>query len=191
MVAGGGGGGSRGNVEHLWTYGKTPGPGINSMIYQRVYGGVGGGLVGGTGSGSYNATGVSQTAGGKPLAEATGIMNIGRFGIGGTNTRTTDFREYGCNGGGGGYYGGGASSRQHGAGGGGSSFVSGYEGCDAISEASTENAIIHTGQSAHYSGYVFANSQIIAGDSAVPTHDGTGTMLGNSGHGFAKITYLG
>ena len=57
--------------------------------------------------------------------------------------------------------------------------------------------------SKHYSGYVFYNSIIIdgagyqwtteKGDTVVgmPTHDGTSTMIGNSGNGYAKITYLG
>ena len=31
----------------------------------------------------------------------------------------------------------------------------------------------------------------ISGSDSMPTHDGTGTMIGNSGNGFAKITYLG
>lgn len=46
---------------------------------------------------------------------------------------------------GGGYYGGGGTS-WHSQGGGGSSFISGHNGCNAITEAGT-----HTGQSVHYS----------------------------------------
>ncbi len=48
-----------------------------------------------------------------------------------------------------------------GAQGGGSSFISGHEGCDAIKEESTENNIIHTGQSIHYSGLYFTNTLMI------------------------------
>ena len=39
----------------------------------------------------------------------------------------------------------------------GSSFISGHNGCDAIKEESTENNIIHTGQSVHYSELYFTN----------------------------------
>lgn len=46
---------------------------------------------------------------------------------------------------GGGYYGGGGTS-WHSQGGGGSSFISGHNGCNAITEEG-----IHTGQSVHYS----------------------------------------
>ncbi len=43
------------------------------------------------------------------------------------------------------------------------------------------------------SGYVGAlsNASMIAGNASMPTHDGTSTMTGNSGTGYAKITYLG
>ena len=92
-------------------------------------------------------------------------------------------------GGGGGYYNGGVSG--HGGGGGGSSFISGYSGCDAISENSTSTNIIHTGQPNHYSGYVFVNSRMIAGNKEMPAHDGVSTMIGNQGNGYAKITYVG
>lgn len=88
-----------------------------------------------------------------------------------------------------------------GSGGGGSSFVSGHTGCDAIAESSTESNIVHTGQSIHYSGYSFINTKIIDGKGynwttelgdyiGMPTHDGTGTMVGNTGGGYAKITLL-
>lgn len=46
---------------------------------------------------------------------------------------------------------------------GGSGYISGYEGCDAISKESTEDNIIHTGNSIHYSGKVFTNGILKAG----------------------------
>lgn len=92
-------------------------------------------------------------------------------------------------GGGSGYYGGGGSA--HGGAGGGSSFISGYTGCDAISDSSTSNNIIHTGQPNHYSGIIFNNASMKSGSEEMPTHDGQSTMIGNSGDGYAKITYLG
>ena len=91
-------------------------------------------------------------------------------------------------GGGSGYYGGGSVG--HGGAGGGSSFVSGFYGCDAILEKSTANAIVHTGQPNHYSGKVFYNGIMIAGNSDMPTHDGNDTMTGNTGNGYAKISLL-
>lgn len=84
----------------------------------------------------------------------------------------------------------------------GSSFISGHNGCDAIKEESTENNIIHTGQSVHYSGMYFTDTVMIDGEgykwttqketyTGMPTHDGTGTMKGNVGNGYARITYIG
>ena len=89
-------------------------------------------------------------------------------------------------GGGGGYYGGYAENC---AGSGGSSFISGYPGCNAISESSTSTNIIHTGSPNHYSGYVFTNMQMIAGDSSMPSPSG-GTEIGHSGNGYARITFV-
>ncbi len=132
----------------------------------------------------------TQTRGGNAGDRGTS----GGFGFGGIN-------EYGgYNKGGGGYYGGGGGPSS----GGGSSFISGHDGCDAISEQSTEDNIIHTGQSIHYSGMRFTDTVMIDGAGykwttekledlgviGMPTHDGTGTMIGNKGDGFAKITLL-
>jgi len=99
-------------------------------------------------------------------------------------------------GGGSGYYGGnstyvsGRGSYQA-AGAGGSSFVSGCVGCDAISEASTSTNIIHTGQANHYSGYVFNNITMLAGNEAMPSYTDNSNMTGNSGNGYARISYKG
>ncbi len=43
------------------------------------------------------------------------------------------------------------------------------------------------------SGYIggVTDGQTIAGNASMPNHEGTGTMTGNSGNGYAKITYLG
>ncbi len=90
---------------------------------------------------------------------------------------------------GGGYYSG--ASAAHGGAGGGSSFISGYNGCNAIDKSSTIDNIIHTGQANHYSGYIFNKSIMIAGNDTMPTHNNSITMVGNSGNGYARITYLG
>lgn len=106
--------------------------------------------------------------------------------------------------GGGGYYGGGHGvhpGSTWSGGGGGSSYISGHNGCDAIEEKSTENNIIHTGQSIHYSGLYFTNTIMIDGAGynwttkkdkyvGMPTHDGKDIMDGNKGNGYAKITLI-
>ena len=116
---------------------------------------------------------------------APGVVT-GGFGYGGSHG------EGGNNGtgGGGGYYGG-ASSGHIASAGGGSSFISGYNGCDAIASTSTTTNIIHTGQANHYSGYIFNKSVMIAGNDTMPAHNDSVTMVGNSGNGYARITYLG
>ena len=107
-----------------------------------------------------------------------------KFGIG---------QDGGRAGGGGGYYGGCAHGNEGGLNGlrgsGGSSFISGYIGCDAISESSTEDNIIHTGQPNHYSGKVFINSVMIAGDAIMPKPKG-GTETGHSGDGYCIISWI-
>ncbi len=72
---------------------------------------------------------------------------------------------------------------------GGSSFVSGCDGCDAISAESTASDIIHTDQPDHYSGYVFSEIEMHAGHETMPGKNG-GYTSGNSGHGHARITAL-
>ena len=150
-------------------------------------GGSGGGLTGYAGSrdtrvsGNYSGSGGAQSSGGSVNA---------KFGVGGD----ANYSGNACNtndgaGGGGGYYGGGGSKGTSvvtgGTGGGGSSFISGHSGCNAINASGA-----HTGQPNHYSGYVFTSTSMIGGNSSMPTHDGTGTMTGNSGNGYAKITLI-
>ena len=145
-------------------------------------GGASGGLIGYSGIG-FNST-VSYSIG------TGGTQNGSSFG---KSLRATTM-------GGGGYYGGYGGSGANA--GGGSSFISGHDGCDAIKEESTENNIIHTGQSVHYSGMYFTDTVMIDGEgykwttekgsyTGMPTHDGTGTMKGNAGNGYARITYIG
>ena len=142
------------------------GSGSGNSTVNLGYGGI---LAGSDGNGSKGGT---QTSAGK------GSYLTAGFG----------YSNGGCSGGNG-YYAGGGASCSSGAGGG-SSYISGYEGCDSISESSTENNIVHTGQSIHYSKLFFSNSKIIAGNEEMPTHDGTSTMIGNAGNGYAKITLI-
>lgn len=126
-------------------------------------------------SGQYCAAGTNSTY------TAPGLVT-GGFGTGGSHGTAGN----NSTGGGSGYYGG-SSSGHIASAGGGSSFISGYTGCNAISENSTKNNIIHTGQSIHYSGYYFTGAVMKSGDETMPTHNGSSTMTGNSGNGYARI----
>ena len=163
-------------------------------------GGYAGGLSGQDGSYSTSssnpdpfsvATGAGQTSGGtRAIGPGCGSGTNGLFGIGGDFGFCWNVQECGS-GGGGGYYGGGggaAASCIVGSGSGGSSFISGYTGCDAITESSTENNIIHTGQSNHYSGKVFTNPIMIDGGSVMPSPTGS-TETGHTGNGYCIITW--
>ena len=140
--------------------------------------GYAGGLIGGTASlySNIGGTGGTQTSPGVANKEVD-CAEAAKFGVGGT-----------CGGGGGGYYGGAGSAYQFGGGGGGSSFISGYSGCNAISASSTETNIIHTNSSTHYSGYVFKETKMLSGNETMPSHDGTTSMVGNTGNGYAKVS---
>lgn len=181
------------------------GANFRNQGYGEGNGGAGGTLIGINGSESLTAgsyfrsdyspgyeigTGGTQTSGGHRILyylDGTVVEDFncttcnGQFGMALQNQNQT--------GGGSGYYGGGSNG--HGGAGGGSSFVSGYDGCDAIAENSTAANIVHTGQSIHYSGLKFENANMIDGNSYMPTHDGDNVMIGNSGNGHAKITYVG
>ena len=99
--------------------------------------------------------------------------------------------------------------------GGGSSYISGHTGCVAITSSEnqtprkgTDNANCTTGTtdnlcSIHYSEKAFTDTKMVDGlgyewtnskastITGMPTLDGTSTMNGNNGNGYAKITYLG
>lgn len=138
-------------------------------------GGIGGGLTGGTGVSATNkcyniGMGASQSAtGGHQKCQNDGK----EYGIGndippqdagfGLGANYTEFKnvERYAYAGGGAGYYGGAAG-YHAPAGGGSSYIGG------VTDGST-----------------------IAGDSAMPTHDGSSTMVGNSGNGYAKITFIG
>ena len=143
-------------------------------------GGAGGTIYGLKGEEDHGDGG-TQTSGG------IGCSN-GTFGIGGGKKATG---QSGNGGGGSGYYGG-ASDEEciNYGGGGGSSFISGYPGCDAIKEESTENNITHSGQSVHYSGYRFKETDMISGEDEMPSPNG-GIETGHSGHGSIRISSLG
>ena len=159
--------------------------------------GNGGGLVGGNGialrtstSTVYWVNGSSQTGPGEVQSGITfdGITDRGvkgKFGISGFYNTSNDLG--GC--GGGGYYGG-SSMDYAGAGSGGSSFISGHEGCNALSIKSTDfEDIKHTDQSAHYSMHVFKDTKMIQGNQTMPMYNEE-NGIGNKGEGVIRITLL-
>ena len=106
-----------------------------------------------------------------------------QFGIGQDGYGTG--KNNGVGGAGGGYYGGTTSNYADGAeaGSGGSSYVSGYEGCNAISKDSTSENIIHTGQSIHYSNKKFINGIILDGKNSKSSSK-------NTNNGYVQIAFL-
>lgn len=127
-------------------------------------GGVGGGTTGGNGYDTYNDD-YNDFCGAGGTQSAAGCTNsttvgCGMFGRGGDMSLYSG--GYGGAGGGGGYYGGGGSARSHAGGGGGSSYTA--SGLTAV--------------------------QLISGDQSMPDYTGDGTMIGNSGNGYAVITKL-
>ena len=164
---------------------------------QNEKGAYAGGLIGYSGS---RATGGTQTSSGQNRPGGFGYAGYPIYDAGTCGNSVVS-------GAGSGYYGGAtyaASGANTGmtSSGGGSSYISGHNGCNAIAENSTLTNIIHTGQPNHYSGLVFTDTVMIDGagynwtnvrgtQTGMPTHNGTGTMTGNAGNGYAKITYLG
>ena len=170
---------------------------------------------------SLTATGGTQTTGGQSSGgtsandwQSNTLTNayIGSFGKG-ASLENPSRSDICAGGGGGGYYGGATGVWK--AAGGGSSFISGHLGCVAIKEGSTSNPravnisgcdsnpISNVNCSVHYSGKSFTDTVMIDGQgyawtttkastsTGMPTHSGTATMTGNTGDGYAKITYLG
>ena len=176
----------------------------------EIIGGAGGGLNGYQGTlksggvidkNHIIATAGNQISGGigcQGCSTRTGTSGNGFFGY----SVFTGY-DYGT-GGGSGYNGGGsggATANNVSSGAGGSSFISGHNGCDAIKKESTENNIIHTGESIHYSGLYFTNTVMIDGNGynwttekgdylKMPSHVDNTTMTGNHGNGFARITMI-
>ena len=166
-------------------------------------GGAGGGLNGNIGTSSkdsdyrYGGSGTQINAGYAYKSELSG-----KFGEGGSGYGEGYSSSLLVNGGGGGGYYGGSAGGDHGAaGGGGSSFISGHNGCDAIKEESTEDNIIHTGQSIHYSGLYFTDTVMIDGEGyrwtdkkeeyvGMPSYLDNSIITGNTGNGYVRITLI-
>ena len=82
----------------------------------------------------------------------------------------------------------------NGSAGGGSSYVSGYEGCIAIKSADDITPKVSSysqiSDSYHYSGLIFENIRMIAGNEEMPSYNNDDTVIGNSGDGHLKITRM-
>lgn len=175
-----------------------------TTYYSANSGGAGGGLTGYSGAKNSGTDGNAPSGG----SQTSGGTNGGGANISGATKAEfgTPAKQGGQLGtGGNGYYAGG--NGPHGAGtvgtgAGGSSFISGHDGCNAIDASSTQSNIIHTGLEFHYSEYIFTDTIMIDGKgyswttekastvTKMPTQDGAGTMTGNTGNGYAKITLI-
>ena len=137
------------------------------------------------GSATYpqHCPGATQTSGSICVSIGSGVPKSGEFGKAG-NPQTLGITDDGGFGGGG-YYGGTSYSYSYG-GSGGSSFISGYEGCNAI-KGPTD--LTPTNQPNHYSEIVFSHPEMIPGNSSTPLPNGSfGTYFDE--HGIFKITLL-
>ena len=132
-----------------------------------------------------------------------GVSAIGCYGDGST------YNAYSFHGSGG-YYGSGGSGGNFrytwnaiGTGGG-SSFISGHNGCDAISKDSIQSKIEHTKLPYHYSGLIFGDTKMIDGSGRIWKNEEAGNFTrmpsprtgfypietGNGRDGFIRITLL-
>lgn len=165
--------------------------GGGSITYYNPQAGVpGGSLVGFPGTSKGENDGVAATAGTqtKGGTTGTGSHSIGKNEIGFGYIVNDDGLTMG--GAGNGYYAGGKGNHGNctvGVGATGSCYISGYTGCNAITESCAENAIAHTGSPNHYSGYVFTNATMIAGNAIMPSPSG-GNETGHGGDGTCIIT---
>lgn len=171
--------GSWNNEESLYSRIMVAGGGGGSGYYDSTrigMGGYGGGTSGGNGTSTYNSnyagTGGTQTSGGIGYSSTTN----GKFGFGGYGITAGDWNAAGA---GSGWYGGAAGYGYQAGGGGGSGFV-----LTSSSISSVPSGYIPTSK------YYFSSPINIAGNESMPTHDGTSTMIGNQGNGYAKISYI-
>ena len=160
------------------------GGGSDHSSTEREIGGSGGGLVGKP-SLLNKGQGGTQSTGGHGTEK-------GQFGIGGSNNRFgggSGSEPDGNGTGGGGYFGGGTSTvTWNYGGGGGSSFISGHEGCNAIDESSTNPSNMKmTNQPIHYTKFRFYHTDMIDGDSEMPSPFG-GTEQGHCYSGAIRIS---
>lgn len=164
--------------------------------------------------GNFSGHGGTQYSGGKVGEIGYDSYNEtmdGSFGYGGQFFHL-DSNSYRSSGGGGGWYGGG-HGRHPGAtwpgGGGGSSYISGHQGCLAVSSNSStslKNGCTKDSNSLEcsisYTGYYFTDTVMIDGEgyrwtdkkekyTGMPSHSDNSIIIGNTGNGYARITLVG
>lgn len=154
----------RGELFLIAAGGGGAGANSGSSTLQYNVGGYGGGSTGGNGTNVMKTSYSGFDTGRGGTQTAAGCSATTSSGCGsfgkGGNNNTTSGASQGA-GGGAGYFGGGAGRNYGTSGGGGSSWVGNL-----------------------------TDTQIIAGNAAMPTHDGASTMTGNTGNGYAKITLI-
>lgn len=179
------------------------GGGSSQHIGYKGYGGSAGGLIGNNGTSEKDGD-LRYSGGGTQISNGYAYYDcmVGSFGQGGSGYNkncSSNLRVDGA--GGGGYYGGSGGGDWGAGGSGGSSFISGHNGCDAIKEESTEDNIVHTGQSIHYSGLYFTDTVLIDGSgykwttkkgeyTGMPSYSDNSMITGNTGNGYARITLI-
>lgn len=166
-------GGSWNDTKGLYSRIIVAGGGGGGYLFNGIsyLGGEGGGINGNPSRTSYTEAygeGGTQTSGGKSLFSSADSLMHGSFGVGGDGNPIGAKNTY--NGGGGGWYGGGGGNS---AGGG-----SGY----ALTESSHKPSGYNVSEELY-----LEDTQLIPGDQSMPNPNG-GDMVGNSGHGFARIT---
>jgi hypothetical protein len=133
---------------------------------------VAGGGGGGRSTNVSTNAGTESDAGGTQTASGIGTCTVyGGFGYGALGDASDDYA-----GGGGGWYGG--CSKGDSYAGGGSNYVLTYNSVKPDGYTPTSD-------------YHMTSPIVIAGNAAMPKYSGTGTMTGNSGDGYARITYVG
>ena len=182
IVAGGGGGGSSSNV-YTYANGNS-----TTQLTRQFYGGQGSQTY-------YDNSGMAYYDYYKPTitysyisGSAGSAGTLGRGGNGGSDNNVHYFGSSSrwCKfpgliaggGGGGGYYGGG---------GGGSGYTDGDRYCNSGSGYWGSGG---GGGSSYINTSLFTSRTVTAGSRRMPTQDGSSTMYGNSGNGFAKITLI-
>ena len=159
---------------------------LTDSLYTRILVAGGGGSdgasnkPGGYGGGTNGQSrGESYGSGGSGASQTGGGSYRGAFGQGGYGKSASGGH---AGAGGGGWYGGGGadpdgSSDDDRGGGGGSGF------------AYNENSSLPTGYEVSER-YMLTETVLKSGADSMPTHDGTSTMVGNMGDGYARITYV-
>jgi len=154
------------------------GGGGKGLGYGTFPGGYGGGSIGGLGhyyGGTYDGGGTQSGIGTISPANGASVASSPSFGVGGSSSTEASQSSLRQGGGGGGWYGGhGGSAGGSGAGG------SGY----IITSSSYKPTSYNVNSS-----YYMTSTQLIAGNASMPNL-ASGTMTGNLGNGYARITYV-